>query len=200
MLDQKQIFDTDKVQVTVKVKNTGSYAGKEIVQLYVKDNESTVIRPQKELKQFAKIELQPGEVQSVSFTLDKRAFAYYNVDLKDWHVESGEFSILIGKSSQNIVLEEKLYVKSTVSIKKVYHRNSLLGDMMSDPDKEPIIQDLMKKLQESMGISMSEESEGAGLFAAMLKYLPLRNLAMFTQGAITEEMMDNLIQQFNHSQ
>lgn len=200
MLDQKQIFDTDTVSVTVKVKNTGSYAGKEIVQLYVKDNESTVIRPQKELKQFVKIELQPGEELRVTFTLDKRAFAYYNVDLKDWHVESGEFSILIGKSSQNIVLEENLYVKSTVSIKKVYHRNSLLGDMMSDPDKAPIVQDLMKKLQESMGISMSEGSEGAGLFAAMLKYLPLRNLVMFTQGAITEEMLDNLIQQFNHSQ
>ncbi len=90
------IKDTDTVSVTVNVRNTGSLAGKEVVQLYVKDVASSISRPEKELKGFEKVELQSGEEKAVSFTLDKRAFAYYNVELADWHVESGEFEVLVG--------------------------------------------------------------------------------------------------------
>src|SRR4051794_31416877 len=86
-INKKEIQDIETVTVSVNVKNTGIAAGKEIVQLYVKDLESSVIRPEKELKGFEKVQLQPGEEKMVIFTLDKRAFAYYNVELKDWHVE-----------------------------------------------------------------------------------------------------------------
>jgi len=79
------------------------------------------------LKGFEKIELEPGEEKIVSFILDKRAFAYYNTELKDWHVESGEFEILVGRSSRDIVLREKLIVNSTVQLKKRFHRNSYIG-------------------------------------------------------------------------
>ena len=91
--------------------NTGKMAGKEVVQLYVADKESTVIRPVKELKEFAKIELAPGETKTVTFSLSMRAFAYFNTDLHDWHVESGEFDILIGQSSRNIVCQKTVYVR-----------------------------------------------------------------------------------------
>jgi beta-glucosidase len=67
--------DTETLQVSVKVKNTGSRFGKETVQVYVRDIQSSVIRPEKELKGFAKVALQPGEEQLVTFTLDKRSFA-----------------------------------------------------------------------------------------------------------------------------
>ena len=96
-IDKECIKDTETLTVTVDVTNTGKKAGKEVVQLYVADKESTVIRPVKELRNFAKIELAPGETKNVAFTLDKRAFAYYSVKIHDWHVESGEFDILIGK-------------------------------------------------------------------------------------------------------
>ena len=59
------------------------------MQLYVRDVESTVIRPDRELKAFAKVALEAGESKIVHFTLNKRSFAYYNVDMKDWHVETG---------------------------------------------------------------------------------------------------------------
>ena len=91
--DKTNITDEETVKVSVKVKNTGSLPGKEIVQLYVKDVESTVSRPEKELKRFEKISLQPNEEQVVTFELDKRVFSYYNVKLSDWHVESGDFEI-----------------------------------------------------------------------------------------------------------
>ena len=94
MVDKESMKDTDTLTVTVDVTNTGSMAGKEVVQLYVADKESTVIRPVKELRDFAKVELAPGETKTVSFTLDKRAFAYYSVRIHDWHVETGtSFSV-----------------------------------------------------------------------------------------------------------
>ena len=80
------------------------------------DVESTVIRPVKELKGFDKVDLQPGETKTVTFTLGKRAFAYWNTQIHDWHVESGEFRILVGKSSRDIQLEETVTVESTVKL------------------------------------------------------------------------------------
>jgi beta-glucosidase len=90
------------VRVTVRVKNTGAVAGSEVVQLYVRDVESSVQRPPKELKGFSKLALAPGESQTATFTLDERAFAFYDPDRKAWVVEPGEFEILLGSSSRDI--------------------------------------------------------------------------------------------------
>lgn len=89
-------------RVTVKVQNIGSVAGKEVVQLYVSDRKSSVPRPPKELKGLAKIELKPGQTKPVNFTLDRRAFAFYDVAGKRWRVEAGAFEILVGSSSRDI--------------------------------------------------------------------------------------------------
>lgn len=113
-LSAKKIKDTDTLTVTFKVKNTGDRDGAEIAQLYVADLESTIYRPVKELKGFKKVFLKAGEEQTVTITLDKRAFAYYNVNLGDWHVESGDFKILVGASSRDIKLEKTVFVESTV--------------------------------------------------------------------------------------
>jgi beta-glucosidase len=90
------------VKVSVRVKNTGERAGKEVVQVYVSDRASSLPRPPKELKGFAKVALQPGESKSVEFVLDERAFAFYDPYQKQWIVEPGEFEILVGSSSRNI--------------------------------------------------------------------------------------------------
>ena len=108
------IKDTDTVTVSFKVKNTGDVDGAEIAQLYVSDVESTIYRPVKELKGFKKVFLKAGEEKEIEITLDKRAFAYYNVNINDWHVESGEFKILVGASSRDIKLEASINVESTV--------------------------------------------------------------------------------------
>jgi beta-glucosidase len=111
-LSQKQLSMPDMLTVTFNVTNTGPIAGKEIVQLYVRDVESTVFRPQKELKGFAKVHLAPGESQVVSLELNERAFAYYNPDLKGWHVEAGAFEILVGASSRDIRLTDTVDIAS----------------------------------------------------------------------------------------
>lgn len=90
------------VRVSVRVKNTGERAGKEVVQLYVRDKVSSLPRPPKELKGFAKVALRPGESKVVKFLLDERAFAFYDPYQKRWVVEPGEFEILVGSSSRDI--------------------------------------------------------------------------------------------------
>jgi beta-glucosidase len=111
-LDRDRLSMPDPLTVTCKVKNTGTVAGKEIVQLYVRDVESTIFRPEKELKGFTKVQLESGEEKTVSIELNKRAFAYYDSDLQDWRVESGEFEILVGASSRDIRLTATVEITS----------------------------------------------------------------------------------------
>lgn len=114
-LSKKTIKDTDTLKVSFKIKNTGVKDGAETVQLYVKDVKSTAFRPEKELKGFKKVFLKAGEETTVTLELSKRAFAYYNVNIHDWHVESGDFNILVGASSRDIKLEAKVKVNSTAA-------------------------------------------------------------------------------------
>jgi beta-glucosidase len=113
VIHRDTISDGDTLKVTLDVKNTGNVAGKEIVQLYVRDVESSVFRPEKELKGFVKVSLQTGETAQVEFDLDNRAFAFYSTDLGDWHVESGAFEILVGSSSRDIRLTGGVQVVSS---------------------------------------------------------------------------------------
>jgi beta-glucosidase len=96
---------TDPAQVTVRVRNMGSRAGAEVVQLYVHDVHSTVDRPVKELKGFQRVMLEPGEAQVVRFNLDRPAFSYYSVAKKTWVAEPGTYEVLVGGSSRDIRLK-----------------------------------------------------------------------------------------------
>jgi beta-glucosidase len=92
------------VEVQVEIHNNGSRAGKEIVQLYVHDYHSTLVRPEKELKAFTKVSLEPGQSQTVTFRLDQEAFWYYDPAKGGWQTEPGAFEILVGASSRDIRL------------------------------------------------------------------------------------------------
>jgi beta-glucosidase len=100
----KSITPTETLKVKVDVTNTGKVAGKEIVQLYVRDVKSTFARPEKELKAFEKVELKPKQTKTVTFTLDREAFWYFDALKNAWCTEAGEFEILVGASSRNIHL------------------------------------------------------------------------------------------------
>ncbi len=92
----------DRLEVTVDVKNTGECEGKEVVQLYVRDVESSLVRPVKELKGFSKVSLNAGETKTLSFTLDKRGLSFYSPAEKGWIAEPGEFEVFVGSSSRDI--------------------------------------------------------------------------------------------------
>ncbi|MCH1624356.1 glycoside hydrolase family 3 C-terminal domain-containing protein [Ferdinandcohnia quinoae] len=198
VIGKEEMNDNETVNVSVTVKNTGDVAGKEIIQLYVSDVESSVIRPEKELKSFEKVDLQPGEEKEITFTLDKRAFAYYNVDLKDWHVESGLFEIMVGKSSAEIELSGQLQVYSTVAIRRPVHRNTTIGELMSDPLFQPIVAQALAKAKEGSPLgNMSESMGNSEMFKAMVKFMPLRGISNFFPEKFTEETLDTLIKMLN---
>jgi len=92
----------DPVEMSVDVTNTGSSEGKEVVQLYLRDVESSLVRPTKELKGFAKISLKAGETKTLSFSLGKRDLSFYDPDRAGWLAEPGEFGVLVGSSSRDI--------------------------------------------------------------------------------------------------
>ncbi len=105
---RKSFVDVDRenVELSVRVKNVGEMEGKEVVQLYIHDISSTLLKPKKELKGFSKVNLNVGEEKEVTFTLKKEDLSSYDSNLHQWVCEPGEFEILIGNSSQNIILRE----------------------------------------------------------------------------------------------
>ena len=202
-LSAETISDTDTLTATVTVKNTGSRTGKTVVQLYVGDQESTVFRPVRELKDFAKVELQPGESRDVTFTLDKRAFAYWNEEIHDWHVESGEFTIEVGQSSRNMECSASVYVMSTTKLPKHYTMDTIFMDLMADPEAMEVMQPMMGAIQRALSPGSEDKSAAAAeaiteeMNLAMMKYMPLRGALSFGGGSITREQIEDLLVQLN---
>ncbi|AZS14124.1 beta-glucosidase family protein [Paenibacillus lutimineralis] len=192
------IQDNEELTVTVTVHNAGNRPGQEIVQLYVRDVQSTVLRPEKELKGFQKIFLEPGASRAVTFHLDHRAFSYYNVDINSWHVETGEFEILIGKSSAEIELAQKVMVRSTAALPLRIDRNTLICDLLADPSVgTKARQELDHILLTHPFAKLQEDKEFSGMMEAMINNLPLRALSTFSGGSFTEEMMNEMIARLN---
>jgi beta-glucosidase len=98
----------DHTTVAFDVTNTGARAGAEVAQVYVGDRHASVPRPVKELKGFAKVQLNPGETKHVQVSLDRRAFSYYDVKAHKWAMAPGDFDIFVAHSSAEIELTGKV--------------------------------------------------------------------------------------------
>jgi beta-glucosidase len=92
------------IAVSLQLRNSGSRPGAEVVELYVHDGHPSVDRPVQELKAFQRVTLASGETKTVSFTLDRRALAFYSAAKKDWIVEPGQFEVRVGSSSRDVRL------------------------------------------------------------------------------------------------
>ncbi|HZS77954.1 MAG TPA: glycoside hydrolase family 3 C-terminal domain-containing protein [Ktedonobacteraceae bacterium] len=101
-LSAQEMGPHETLQVSLDVTNTGQQAGKEVVQLYVRDRQARLQRPEKELKGFAKVQLEPGESKTVTIPIGRDALAYYDDREHQWVAEAGEFDVLVGASSQDI--------------------------------------------------------------------------------------------------
>jgi beta-glucosidase len=140
-LDKNTIQYGETVTVTFAVKNTGSVRAKEAAQVYVAHKNAKVFVPLKELKGFAKVELEPGESKEISIEVDARAFSYYNTAIHDWYAESGEYEILVGPSSAECPLRAIITMVSPEreqpdylnSVPSYYHLPCSLLDI---PDKD----------------------------------------------------------------
>ncbi|NLB56588.1 MAG: glycosyl hydrolase [Lentisphaerae bacterium] len=196
-----EIKDTDTVTVSVDVINIGDVFGKEVVQLYVGDAESTVLRPVRELKGFRKAGLKPGERKTVRFTLDKRSFAYWNEQIHDWCVETGEFTIEIGRNSRDIVLEDSIFVlgtKDPSQLKQKFTEDSILLDVIQDPYAAKYGNILAEKLMIGLGLeSPSSDPVSRRMYEALIHSMPLRNLVTFSRGTFSREQLKTTIDQMN---
>jgi beta-glucosidase len=190
--------DVDGLTVSIDITNSGQLAGKEIIQVYVKDHEASLARPPKELKAFAKVDLQPGETKTISFALDFRAFAFYSPAYKQWITEDGEFDILFGSSSADIRCSLTVTLQSTLDLPSILDRDSTLREWTNDPrgikELEPIYQLLRNQMQENI---VSDDSDLIGMDPmGFFMDTPLVNLLYFfgeSLSASPEEIVDGLL-------
>lgn len=200
-LDKESMTDDEELSVSCKIKNIGDRKGKETVQLYVRDECSSVGRPVRELKEFAKVELKPGEETIVTFHLEKRAFAYYEPKIHDWFVESGRFYIEIGASSRDIRLSAPVDIEGTRELPITYTFDSTVGDLMKTQKGRAIMQSLLsggssesqKAAEEDNLKNMGEGSEK--MVQNMMQEMPLRSIVTF--GRMTMEELNSLINILN---
>lgn len=143
----KTAFQEDEsIEVSVTVENTGSCFGKEVVQLYVRDKTNSVSRPDKELKGFQKIGLQPGESKTVTFKIDAQSLSYYDTDLHSWYAQSGEYDLIIARSAQDIA--EPCTIRYH-ALRKPYfevNRYTTFGELLSDARTAPLMQAQIQKI------------------------------------------------------
>ena len=201
-LDKAGMRDTDTVRVTVDIRNEGKATAKEVVQLYVRPLDGEVPRPVHELKGFEKIVLQPGKTKRVTFTLGKRAFAYYSAALSDWHVETGRYEIQVGASSRDIRLTEEIAVQSTVEAPVVFTQYSSINQILKTVRGQAILGPVLQNIQ-SMAMAQGTQegvesalSEGdMDVMRVFMMQSPLHSLAGF--GLIPKEQVKQLVDALN---
>jgi beta-glucosidase len=181
------INDTQSVQIQITVKNSGPVAGKEIVQLYLREQEPRVVRPEKELKAFAKVALQPGEEKTLSFELGERDFSYYDVMRKEWVVNSGKFEILVGASSQELRLRQTIQVHKTELDCRPLTRDSLLKEFKNHSKGKTFYPELVA------AFGMGDPDEADMAVRAFLEDMPIYKVCAFSDGKFTEEKLNEIL-------
>lgn len=196
--------DVDGLTVSVDVTNTGPVAGKEVVQIYVRDHKASLVRPVKELKGFAKVALEPGETKTVTVTLDFRAFAFYHPAYKRWVAEDGEFDILIGASAADIRCAKTVTLKSTLELPCLLNRESTTREWLDDPRGKPVFKPLFRELLGPMLNMFGERYESEDndevdvTVPGFLMGMPLRDVLGFrdaTSPRSADEIVDGLLKQ-----
>jgi beta-glucosidase len=182
--------DIDGLTISVDVTNTGDVAGKEIVQVYVHDHEASLSRPIKALKGFAKVDLVPGGTKTVSVSLGFRSFTFYHPDYKNWITEDGDFDILIGVSSQDILLQATTRMTSSLKLPCVLDRESTLKEWIADPRGYAAIKPMILEMQ-AMFNQEFDADEGIGMDPmGMIMDMRLDNILMFQQHALSKPVDD----------
>ena len=188
-IDLRLIGDVE-AEVNVTVTNTGSRAGKHVIQVYVSGGDAPVRRPIRELRAFAKVALQPGQTETVTLRLDRRAFAYWDVELDRWVVAAGEYHVEVGTDAFTVVREAAITLPGD-SIVRELTLDSTVADWFGHPAVGPL-------LMQGMTAGMTEEqtqqaAENPGQLK-MVESMPMQQFLAFTQGAIPREALEQMMQ------
>ncbi|MEA4811224.1 MAG: glycoside hydrolase family 3 C-terminal domain-containing protein [Anaerolineaceae bacterium] len=168
--------DKDGVDVLIEVENSGNRAGKEVVQVYVRPLNSRLPRPDKELKGFAKLSLEPGESKTAKIHLDFRAFAYWHPLYKQWVTDSGKYEIIVGASSRDIKACLPVELHSTLKLPCILNRESSIREWEEDPYGGPFFRELKAMLMDSIGESALKDATMGIDYERMMQNDPLENI------------------------
>ena len=194
-VSSEQISDTDSLTVTVTVTNAGDVAGKEIVQLYVKDVEASVQRPEKELRGFRKLELAPGESRQAQFVLSERDFSFYSTRHGRWIAESGDYELLVGASSRDIRLRHGVTLQSTEKLNYRFSEYSFFREFWSNPELKPLLVELMPEWLDSLAGDGRPPEEA--VVQDFLQDQPMIKFPYFTMGEVSAEQVEAFIARCN---
>ncbi|GAA0240217.1 glycoside hydrolase family 3 C-terminal domain-containing protein [Cryptosporangium japonicum] len=179
----------DTVEVRLTVTNTGTRTGAEIVQVYVTDPDATVYRPDQELRAFTRVTLEPGRSAPVALTLDRRAFAFWNVAAGDWVVEGGEFGIRVGASSRDLRAEATVELKGDAITPPVTLESSV-DAWLAHPAGGEWLRGALG--DHGFGALLFDEHNGQ-----MLRAIPLQRLSRFPGFPVTESDVEAAVARLN---
>lgn len=204
-VDKTTIDETESITVSCKVKNVGKTDGKEVLQLYVSDIESDVIRPIKELKSFEKVELKVGEEKTVSFILKPNDFEYYSTKYKCWKSDSGDFDILVGSSSRDIRLKQRIHLSNNQNYWPHYDMHSTLKEIMEHPRGERFVNGIVNQsmaMFNAVGLTEAEmeaaEKQKQMLQRTLLE-MPVGKLIQLSGGQMPERGIKRMLDKINKS-
>ena len=200
-LDKEEMAQGDALTVSVDVTNTGKCFGKEVVMLYVENAPCDVFRPVRELRAFDKIGLEAGETKTVTFTLEERAFSYWNEGMHAFTVPKGTYGISMGKDCETMHLTKTVAHQGTPLQRGKYTVNSILMDIMQDPKAMAALAPLfgqMKSLVGGAGDSdSSSEAISPEMVQAMMGAMPLRSMVSFSGGKLSYETVEQMVALIN---
>lgn len=197
-ISKGEILDNEELKISFDVTNTGKMAGKETVQLYISDKTNLIERPEKELKNFVKVYLKPGEKKRIEMSLNKRSFAWYSTDIHDWYVGTGEYQIMVGSSSKDIRLVKNVRIVSTVNLPIEINRNTTIHELLNNSKTNSIMMSVIDKLVTYMnGVQKEGDTVKAEQLIKMLESSPLRLLHSLM--GMSFEDIDKLIIQFQNT-
>lgn len=186
---QHKLKNGECLLVSLDITNTGACRGSETVQVYVADTESHLFRPRKELKGFAKTELEPGETRRVVIRLPEDAFAYYIPHLGRFAVETGRFEIQVGASSAEIRIREEVWFDSADDVRPPLTMDDMFGEFLADDRYEAAARELMDTYGVHKEHPFYEMFHGASMYQAaeLLSY-------MGVDAGKARELMEALVQ------
>ena len=202
--DVDVIKETDEIVVTADITNTGNCDGAEIVQLYIKNPVVYEIRPEKELRDFAKVFLKAGETKTVTFTLNARAFSYYETRIHDWYAESGDYEILLASSSRDIRLQDTVSITGSKKIPFVADYITTCEDVeLFAKDGSALDEMLLKSGFAEATDHDGDDSMGSGtadMMKAMFTGTPLHSILSFSSEELTYEDIQDTIRKLNEAE
>lgn len=201
--DVDVIKETDEIVVSADITNTGNCDGAEIVQLYIKNPVVYEIRPEKELRDFAKVFLKAGETKTVTFTLNARAFSYYETRIHDWYAESGDYEILLASSSRDIRLQDTVSITGSKKIPFVADYVTTCEDVELFAKDGRALDEMLRR----SGFAEATDHDGddsmgsgtADMMKAMFTGTPLHSILSFSSEELTYEDIQDTIRKLNEA-